>query len=274
MTMMMIRSRRQQQQQRKHRDMPSLLVLVVVLLLSFSVSSCSAAACQVTDPDGADITSMLLVDDADDAIPFVNCTGDGICKDVVITDCQKVLCRGVEACSHAHILNVTHSVACEETHACHYTEIKASTLVDDIDEVEHPLSVRCDGFESCDVADIQAASVRCLGSKACRKATIRAGTVQCLQGSHGSETCSSLATFEVGCLVCGTNGCGDHINMCRYHLFPEDMSWRDTDNDNGSSGDYLICPQESSVGACSEVTEDELDMELHGEEDHDEKDGA
>jgi hypothetical protein len=257
-------------QQHNHR-VPALLLLVLL----FSVSSCSAEedfSCQVRNPDGDDITSMLLVEDGAN-VPFVNCTGSAICKNFVITNCQKVLCRGVEACSHAQILNFTHSVACENTHGCHYTEIKAARLVDDDNELLEEGVVRCDGIGACDVADIQAASVLCLGSKACRKAAIRAGTVECKQGTHGSETCSSLATFEVACLVCGTHGCGDHINMCRYHLLNEANSWRD-DTPAGGSSNYLICPQESSVGDCSDATEQQLDMELHGEEDHDEKDGA
>jgi hypothetical protein len=56
--------------------------------------------CKVTSSTGEDITDQLFVEDA--KIPFVDCSGATTrCQGVNINNCEKVVCSGTEACSHA-----------------------------------------------------------------------------------------------------------------------------------------------------------------------------
>jgi hypothetical protein len=254
-----------------------------LLLLLFLGSSSTTTAnkevyykyCQVTDANGKDITDQLFVEDAE--IPYVDCTGTARCTGLLITNCEKVVCSGTEACSHANIVDFTHSVTCKKTHACQYTTLTAAVAKEDLmedRESSNSLAVTCQGTGACDVATIQAQSVLCLGAWSCHEATIKADVIKCTQGSSSTAAvaCTGSCLLEANCLLCGTNGCADHdVNSCSYKPFPKGETWMD-----GAPGGQqsAACQSETLMGSCSNELQHQFDMDLHGKDDHDEKDGA
>jgi hypothetical protein len=264
----------------RHKNSKNISSWLLLLLFLFLGSSSWGSAkevykyCQVTLANGQDITDQLFVEDAD--IPYVDCSGTTRCFGLQITNCEKVVCHGTEACSHANIVDFTHSVTCKQTHACRYTTMTAAKdedLMEERREFSDSLAVTCQGTGVCDVATIQAQSVLCLGAKSCHKATIKADVIKCTQGSStAGVACMGTCLLEANCLFCGTNGCADHdVNSCSYKPFQRGETWKDGE----PGGQYsAACQSETLMGSCSNELQHQFDMDLHGKEDHDEKGGA
>jgi hypothetical protein len=186
----------------------------LLLLVLSSVSLLQG--CQVT-LNGQDVTNDLFISVEDES--FVNCAGKRQCEEAVIVDCPVVKCSNIEACFKAQIINFTHSVLCEGSHSCHYTELIAAA------DVPNPQTVRCNGKGACDVAHIigDVDEVSCDGAQSCRKARVEGSKlVKCRQGTEQNPACSESATFETSCLYCGKDGCAGYINMCRYKIIGSD----------------------------------------------------
>jgi hypothetical protein len=269
-----------------------ILLLLVVALSSSCLWCCDA--CKVT-MDGTDVTAQFLTatnnDDSDNTGMVVQCIGNLACKDAWIEDCPKVLCQGREACNGATIMNFTTSVDCIDSHSCHRAELYAATTTisddggdgedeDDSNNSNHQ-TVTCQGDGACDVTTIHGGavgdddnktnnnplsllSVLCFGRKSCRKASIRAHIVKCTNGDSNYEACSGYAGIEADCLLCGTRGCNQHVNICRYKLLlPSPPLSQDEDE---TADRFEGCVPESAVGTCPDDLLQELEHELHGDD--------
>jgi hypothetical protein len=216
-------------------------ILFLVLLWN------TATACQVWNADGVEVTSDFVVEK--DAL--ADCQGDNQCKDFRISNCDKVICWGLEACTRVQITNVTSSVSCEGTHSCHRTEVLG--LLD----AQNKPKVECIGDGACDVAVLEGLEeVDCLGFKACRKAHIKANNIKCSGGQQRYNACD-LVYFHTHCLYCGVHGC--HHNSCHVKVLGGDVMALDPDDEDPMT--YEGCALESLTGECPEKWASELDYE-------------
>ena len=246
-------------------SIPKLFIVLITACLPYWSFLVVVGACTVT-LDGVDRTEEFVVTNNETGMSHVDCDGKKKCVSAVIVDCPVIECKQAEACFQAKILNFTESVICDGVHACHSTEIVVTAAaVETVDEEEpNKTTVSCSGSLACAIAHIEGpvGQVSCRGSKACRKTHVQgAKVVKCHDGKNNAQACMNLATFETDCVYCGIYGCWPRINQCRYKLLSENME------------EYEICIPENVTGQCPESLEEELKLELSGQETNEEEEG-
>mmetsp|Transcript_99545 Transcript_99545/g.149058 ORF Transcript_99545/g.149058 Transcript_99545/m.149058 type:complete len:256 (+) Transcript_99545:108-875(+) len=241
-------------------------LLFLLLLVSTSTEHVVEAQCQVFNTEGVDVSVDYVVEK--DAL--ADCQGDNQCKDFRITNCDQVICWGLEACTRAQITNVTTLVSCEGQHSCHRTEVLG---LKSSNNKNMPPNVECIGNQACDVAILEnVGEVECLGFQACRKAHMKAGAIKCTGGESGRAACDQVY-LHTHCVYCGVNGCGSHNCNVKLLVGGDDVMAEDPEEDDPTTYEY--CDLESMMGECPKEWAAQLEYEKEVEYGTDEnEDGA